>query len=353
MTGPKPRPLIDSDGEKRWLIEKLIAVRKDGTEYKVKWQGFTLSEASWEPADALPKESISAFHNQNMLDNRQDIVSRHYGTCMQNACTYTYHNSTVIMCEQDENFVHDGLRQYASHVIQGLKARFPKESGSVLTAFDMFHLQSLPHDEKEWSRIQETYGQEDLNTLISHYYPCSKNDIDGLCKQRRCHQQWRNLRREMWKSKLEEIRHMKKVDTSQFWEGYLNTPQPAPQAEIRGLVQRFLVIVLSSVPCERFVSLLNGTKTEGRVRMQQDLLNDLTMIRANGPCCEGVGDSKTADLIHRGWERWSQVCNRAPARSQHEERPERRKVKADILERISLPRGAGMSAREEGRDECV
>ena len=146
---------------------------------------------------------------------------------------------------------------------------------------------------------------------------------------------------------------MNKVDTSQFWEAYLNTPQPGPQAEIRGLVQRFLVIVLSSVPCERFVSLLNDTKTEERVRMQQDLLNDLTMIRANGPCCEGVGDSKIADLIHRGWERWSQICNRAPARSQHEERPERRKVKADILERISLPRGAGLSAREEGRDECV
>jgi hypothetical protein len=75
--------------------------------------------------------------------------------------------------------------------------------------------------------------------------------------------------------------------------------------------------------------------------------------QANGPCCEGVGDSKIADLIHRGWERWSQICNRAPARSQHEERPERRKVKADILERISLPRGAGLSAREEGGDECV
>jgi hypothetical protein len=109
----------------------------------------------------------------------------------------------------------------------------------------------------------------------------------------------------MWKSKLEEIRRMKKVDTSQFWEAHLNTTQPGPQAEIRGLVQRFLVIDLSSVPCERFVSLLNDIKTEERVRMQPDLLNDLTMIRANGPFCEGVGDSKTADLIHRGWERWS------------------------------------------------
>ena len=146
---------------------------------------------------------------------------------------------------------------------------------------------------------------------------------------------------------------MQKVDTSQFWEAYLNTPQPGPQAEIRGLVQRLLVIVLSSVPCERFVSLLNGTKTEDRVRMQQDLLNDHTMIQANGPFCEGVGDSKIADLIHRGWERWSQLCKRVPARSEHEDRPERRKYRTDILERISLPKGAGLSEREEGGDECV
>ena len=141
-------------------------MKKDGAEYRVKWQGFPLNEASWEPADGLPKESIVAFQTQLMLDNRRDMVSRHPGVNMCNACTYTYHNSTVMMCEEDEYFVHDGLRQYALHVIEGLRARFPKESGSVLTAFDIFHLQSLPHDEKEWSRIQETYGRDDLNILI-------------------------------------------------------------------------------------------------------------------------------------------------------------------------------------------
>ena len=41
------------------------------------------------------------------------------------------------------------------------------------------------------------------------------------------------------------------------------------------------------------------------------------------PFCEGLGDSKIADLIHRGWERWSQVCKRVPARSHHADRPER------------------------------
>ena len=109
------------DGEKRWLIEKLIAVRKDSAEYRVKWQGFPLSEASWEPADELPKGIIVAFQTHLMLENRRDIVSRHSDVNMLNACTciectYTYHKSTVMMCEEDEYFVHDGLRQYASHV---------------------------------------------------------------------------------------------------------------------------------------------------------------------------------------------------------------------------------------------
>jgi hypothetical protein len=54
-----------------------------------------------------------------------------------------------MMREDDEKFVNDDLRPYPSHVIEGLKARFPKESGSVLKVFEIFHLQSLPHDEKE------------------------------------------------------------------------------------------------------------------------------------------------------------------------------------------------------------
>ena len=115
-------------------------MKKDGAEYRVKWQGFPLSEASWEPVDELPKESIVAFQTHLMLENRRDIVLRHSDVNMRNACTYTCHKSTVMMCEEDENFVHDGLRQYASHVIEGLKARFPKESGSVLTAFDKSYL---------------------------------------------------------------------------------------------------------------------------------------------------------------------------------------------------------------------
>ena len=86
-------------------------MRKDGAKCRVKWQGFPLSEASWEPVDELPKESIVAFQTHLMLENRRDIVLRHSDVNMRNACTYTCHKSTVMMCEEDENFVHDGLRR--------------------------------------------------------------------------------------------------------------------------------------------------------------------------------------------------------------------------------------------------
>ena len=107
-----------------------------------------------------------------------------------------------------------------------------------------------------------------------------------------------------------------------------------------------------------------GTHTHTRVcpeiellRRETDIGTSLRSHRCIGAplqaFCKGVGDSKIADLIHKGWERWSQVCKRVPVRSQHEDRPERRKDRTDILERIALPRGADVSEREEGRDECV
>jgi len=44
------------------------------------------------------------------------------------------------MCCGDEQYVIDGIREYARDTIGGLKERFPDNSGDVLQAFDMFHL---------------------------------------------------------------------------------------------------------------------------------------------------------------------------------------------------------------------
>ena len=105
--------------------------------------------------DLLPSEAPEREHHCFLesadVRQRQGIVSRHLDVSMRNACAYRYHDPTVMMREafNDEKFVNDDLRPYPSHVIEGLKARFPKESGSVLKVFEIFHLQSLPHDEKE------------------------------------------------------------------------------------------------------------------------------------------------------------------------------------------------------------
>jgi len=46
--------------------------------------------------------------------------------------------------EGDEQFVTDGIREYAADIIPGIKNRFPNGSSSVLICFDIFHLESLP-----------------------------------------------------------------------------------------------------------------------------------------------------------------------------------------------------------------
>jgi len=92
---------------------------------------------------------------------------------------------------------------------------------------------------------------EDLNVLIAHYYPCLSSDIEGLCKQRRCQQQWRKLRNEMWETKESDIKSLKTTRTADFFTEWLNTLSLNGRDEICELVQMFCLIVLSSVPRER------------------------------------------------------------------------------------------------------
>jgi len=63
------------------------------------------------------------------------------------------------------------VTEFAQDIVDGLQARFPPKSCSVLSAFDIFHLDSIPEKMLgespgvEW----DTYGTNDLDTLIDHY----------------------------------------------------------------------------------------------------------------------------------------------------------------------------------------
>ena len=180
---------------------------------------------------------------------------------------------------------------------------------------------------------------EDLNVLIAHYYPCLSSDIEGLCKQRRCQQQWRKLRNEMWETKESDIKSLKTTRTADFFAEWLNTLSPNGRDEICELVQMFCVIVLSSELCERIFSCMNHTKTSERSRMLTDLLNDLMMIKMNGPDCEGIGDQRGKDIIDRAFAELHLIKDRQSGRSRCDARPDQKRKATDIKERISMPNG--------------
>jgi hypothetical protein len=89
--------------------------------------------------------------------------------------------------------------------------------------------------------------------------------------------------------------------------------------------------------------------SKARSRMLTDLLNDLIMIKQNGPSIEGADDDVVRQLIDKAFAEWRRRKNRCPARSRTDERPERRKSSKDIMDTISMPRGRKVA---DGTKEC-
>ena len=124
-------------------------------------------------------------------------------------------------------------------MVTGLKERFPSASAKVLSAFDIFSLETLPSDQGTWNQKRESYGDQDLSTLVNHYFPATA-DIEDECKRTRVHAQWRTLRERMWEFKL-KLTAEARNSTSNFWADFLNTPPPTPCEDVRELVEIFLV----------------------------------------------------------------------------------------------------------------
>jgi hypothetical protein len=56
---PPPPPLIDSQGNRRWIVEKLLdkkvqrVGRHNAAVYRVRWRGYPPSADTWEPEGTL------------------------------------------------------------------------------------------------------------------------------------------------------------------------------------------------------------------------------------------------------------------------------------------------------------
>ena len=345
---PPPAPVI-IDGVKQYEVEKVVEEDEEESLVKVRWKGYSAHDDTWEPISAINSSFVDEFRQSQMIETRQGMQRRHVHD--KPGHIYSYRGVDVLTREGDDEFVIDGLREYAREVVTGLKERFPSASAKVLSAFDIFSLETLPSDQGTWNQKRESYGDQDLSTLVNHYFPATAG-IEDECKRTRVHAQWRTLRERMWEFKL-KLTAEARNSTSNFWADFLNTPPPTPCEDVRELVEIFLVIALSSVPCERSYSAMNATKSKERSRMLTDLLNDLMTIKLNGPTIEGVGDDVVKDLIDEAFKEWHSRKKRCPARSHTDERPEKRKSEQDIMQLISMPRGEKISKTlNEEQLEC-
>ena len=282
---------------------------------------------SWEPVHHLPQNLVDLWSAERTLTRRQGCTSRHTA---RDVHTYRYKGTDVIVNPGDDEFVLRGIRELAQDIVDGLKSQFPEESGAVLSAFDIFHLDSIPTqtvEEDDWDEWN-TYGNDELDILIHHYSASPTKSINSFVKSVECHVQWSLLRNKMLDARKQNM------NTDDFWADFLNDEPAYSFPDIRRLVQLFLVIVLSSVSCERFFSEMNLTKTNSRTRMLTRLLNNFMMIKLNGPVCTGVVSAAFTSLISRAYDMWKSRKQRLPKRSRTEERPlsrKRQKKWQDVL----------------------
>ena len=207
----------------------MVKESEDGKQMLVKWRGF--SAPTWQLVTAMPQAILDLWYESVRLGNRQDMGGRQASGGEKRM--YTFKGTDVVINHQDEEFVESGARQLASDIIDGLKTRFPDMTGSVLSAFDIFHVDSIPAQAlhghwKGWN----VYGKDELDILINHYSEYKDGQLVRLVVTAECHAQWRQVRNLMKEA------HRQKQSTDDFWEEYLMKPSPRSK-EICGIIFGF------------------------------------------------------------------------------------------------------------------
>ena len=341
-SGLRPKPILEA-GEWKYEVERVLDEDTEEKKVLVKWVGY--SHATWQPMENVPNIFIETYRNRHLYLSARMMKKRHVkpGDTM----VYRYKGVPVKVDDIQENFVCNGIRDLANDVILGLKDRFPSDSHSILSSFDIFHLESMPTGsdaQQKWDEVKDEYGHHELGLLIDHY---SQKGIDDepLLKSKppNTHAEWRMVRQQMWAAKVA----MKSTD--EFWEGFLLQASPHRWPNICLLATVFLLVVLTSASCERVFSAMNRTKTSWRCRMKSMLLECLLMIKLNGPECWDKLSIET--LIERVWQVWNGRKRRLPKRSRTDSRPGRKKKEKSGVEAIKLDRPQVFSDSDD--DGCV
>ena len=360
--GDNPKT-VTIGGHIHYIVEQVLdeRLRNGKRQLHIKWQGYGEAHNTWEPFENIPDVSVTEFMDKRRAESREGMKDRH----SQKDLLFNYESVDVIVNEADKEYVDEGITKFAANVIEGLKNQFPGDTSSILAAMDIFHLDSLPSDEDKWTKQRDNYGMEEVKLLTSHF---GEFVAPGPPPMYETESQWKWLRDEMWEHKNDLLSHPDKmldketggkkswkVLTDEFWADQLCKPGPLNYELVLRLVAIFLVVVLSSVPCERYFRKMNLQKDLLKTRMDTTVLDDRMMIAENGPECDEK--SKIEIIIQMALQIWLSRKKRNPNMSRQQARPERRKRrKMEGLSGLRLERGYesdDSSSDEDTDSKCL
>ena len=200
----------------------------------------------------------------------------------------------------DENWVVDGVMQFASKIVERLTERFP--GVPLFEALDIFDFTQWP------GTLPPDFGNAEIEVLVGHFgHP--RTDKQGMVHLRTVNPV--QVRSE-WHAFKRMLRDLKERGVS-LSEGYDELLKDSTLPEVKVLACIFMVLCLSSVPCEQGFSLMANIKTKLRNCMNVETLDALMMISSNGP---PMADTEAVlKLINRAFEHWLTVQKRCLARS--------------------------------------
>ena len=200
----------------------------------------------------------------------------------------------------DESWVEDGVMKFAKKVVERLTERFPDVP--LFEALGVFDFTDWP------DAMPPDFGNGQIEVLID-WFGHPKADNDGRMYPRtvdpvQVRSEWRVFKR--------MLRGIKERGLS-LSDGYDELLKSDVLPDVKVLACIFMVLCLSSVPCEKGFSLMANIKTKLRNCMNIETLDALMMISSNGP---SMGDKEAmVRLIDRAFEHWLQVQKRCLARS--------------------------------------
>ena len=120
-------------------------------------------------------ENIQVLSSEQMLRGIDEFKlcackqSHHMRTTDSSRASLQYDGIDFQLSAEDDAWVKAGARRFATSVLQSIENRMP--DNPIMTALQIFDVSDMPSSDEEWRQIEHTYGNTEIETLMSILVP--------------------------------------------------------------------------------------------------------------------------------------------------------------------------------------